>query len=379
MSKIKVLLKQRPSDFIVKEILPDRRILDISQDYDYPSDGDCAHCILCKEDMDQFKAVSYIASALGISSQDVGICGTKDKRAVTMQRVSVKGCDKEKIKGCLSENPKIKYLGRGPELRIGELFGNHFEIVLRGVTCKRDELVKCLDVMKDNSRFPNYFGSQRFGADRPVSHIVGKHVVLGDFKSAVMDYVSLCFPAEREVIKTAREMAKKDLKKALELFPKSSYYERVMIAHLLDYPGDYKGAFFRLPVKLQKLLVHAYQSYLFNKVLDAVVLKSIGNRMLEIPLFGFGMKVPKDSRLSAVMRDVLKDEKISLQNFRDNVSRKLGSRGGRRKAFETALDFSVLEIGDDELNSGKLKCRIAFSLKKGTYATTFLGHFFDVS
>ncbi len=200
-----------------------------------------------------------------------------------------------------------------------------------------------------------------------------------DFRRAVLDYISLVFPEEAEMIKKAREAAKTDLEKSLELFPKSSYYERVMILHLIDNPGDYRGAFGRLPSNLQKLMVHAYQSYLFNKVLDMVVEDNVGNTILELPLFGFGMKVPKDARLVRIMRDVLKEENISLQDFRDDETRTLGSKGGRRKAFEAAHDFSVIEIGDDELNPGRLKCKISFSLKKGTYATTFLDTFFRIS
>ncbi len=379
MSKIKVLLKQRPSDFIVKEILPDRRILDISKDYDYPSEGDCAHCILCKEDMDQFKAVSFAAFVLGISSKNIAICGTKDKKAVTVQRVSIIGCSKDDIDSYSSGNPVLVYLGKGPVLHIGELYGNRFEIILRDISIGRDEIEEYLMEIEKSPKFPNYFGKQRFGAKRPVSHIVGKHVIRKDFRRAVLDYISLVFPEERENIKEAREIAKTDLEKSLELFPKSSYYERVMILHLIDNPGDYRGAFGRLPSNLQKLMVHAYQSYLFNKVLDAAVKKKIGNRMLEIPLFGFGMSIPKDKRLVQIMQDVLKAEGISLQDFRDDETRTLGSKGGRRRAFEAAHDFSVIEIGDDELNPAKIRCKISFSLKKGTYATTFLDTFFIIS
>ncbi|NOQ55961.1 MAG: tRNA pseudouridine(13) synthase TruD [Nanohaloarchaea archaeon] len=377
-NKIKARLKQVPSDFVVKEILPDRCILDINSDYDYPKEGNTVHCILKKENIDQFRAVGIIASELGLLSKDVAICGTKDKRAHTTQRVSIKGSKKEDIGNITSDNLILKYLGRGPELRIGELYGNHFEITLRDIDISRDELLKYLQKIKDNPRFPNHFGEQRFGSIRPISHIVGKHVILGDFKGAVLDYICLCFLRENETIKAARTMAKTDLKVALEMFPKSSYYERVMMVHLIEKPEDYRGAFFRLPSNLQKLMVHAYQSYLFNKILDKLIVSNVGNRMLEIPLFGFGMNIPKDLKLIKIMRDVLKEEKISLENFRDDASRQLGSKGGRRKAFQTAEKFKVIEISDDELNLGKIKCKISFSLRKGTYATVFLGNHFEL-
>ena len=379
MDKIKARLKQMPSDFVVKEILPDKRILDINSDYDYPNEGNTLHCILKKEDIDQFRAVGIIASELGIASKDVAICGTKDKRAHTTQRVSIKGCKLEDVEKLVINNVSLKSLGRGSELRIGELYGNHFEIVLRDIDVNKGELLNSLQKIKDNPKFPNHFGEQRFGSIRPISHIVGKHVILGDFKGAVLDYVCLCFPGESESMKAARTMAKTDLKGSLELFPKSSYYERVMVSHLIDRLDDYRGAFFRLPSNLQKLMVHAYQSYIFNKILDKVISSGFGNRMLEVPLFGFGMNIPKDPKLVAIMRDVFKEEKISLENFRNDVSRQLGSKGGRRRAFQVAEKFKILEISDDELNLGKMKCKISFSLRKGTYATVFLGNSFDLS
>ncbi|MEA3229703.1 MAG: tRNA pseudouridine(13) synthase TruD [archaeon] len=377
--KIKVKLKLQPLDFVVREILPDRRILDIDTEFDYSQEGECLHCMLRKDNVDQFKALSFIASALDISSKNIAVCGTKDKKAITVQRISICGCKKEDIDKLSFEYMDLKFLGRGSVLNIGELYGNNFDIVLRNIYLQKDGLQKHLDRIKQRPVFPNYFGVQRFGVERPISHVIGKHVILSDFKSAVMDYITVVFPRESEDLKAARRMAKTDLKKSLELFPVIFYYERIMILYLLDNPDDYVGAFSRLPFNLQKLMVHAYQSYLFNKVLDAVVSENIGDRRLEIPLFGFGMNAPKDKRLAAVMRNVLKEEAISLQSFRDDVSRKLGSKGGRRRAFETAFDFSVIDIGEDDMNKGKLKCRISFFLRKGTYATTFLSTFFDLS
>ncbi|MCK5290069.1 MAG: tRNA pseudouridine(13) synthase TruD, partial [Candidatus Aenigmarchaeota archaeon] len=236
--KIRAKIKQVPEDFCVTEILPDKRHSDALDAGSYLQEGQCVYCTLKKHDMDQFHAVSIIASELDIPSRNIAICGTKDKRAVTVQRVSIKGCTEEKIQACNLSNPALACLGRGAELHIGDLYGNRFEIVLRDVSSRQSEIEACLDEIKANSRFPNSFGEQRFGAKRPVSHIVGKHVIKKDFRNAVLDYITLVFPEEAEKIKEARVVAKRDLKGSLELFPKSSYYERVMILHLIDNPGD---------------------------------------------------------------------------------------------------------------------------------------------
>ena len=41
---------------------------------------------------------------------------------------------------------------------------------------------------------PNYFGLQRFGATRPVTHLVGECILHGDFEKAVITYIGLAFP-----------------------------------------------------------------------------------------------------------------------------------------------------------------------------------------
>ena len=47
----------------------------------------------------------------------------------------------------------------------------------------RDELGKGL--------FPNWIGPQRFGSGRPVTPVVGRHVIADDWESAVMSYLSM--------------------------------------------------------------------------------------------------------------------------------------------------------------------------------------------
>ena len=43
---------------------------------------------------------------------------------------------------------------------------------------------------------PNYFGLQRFGATRPVTHLVGEWILKRDFEQAVVTYVGKEFPGE---------------------------------------------------------------------------------------------------------------------------------------------------------------------------------------
>ena len=41
-----------------------------------------------------------------------------------------------------------------------------------------------------------------------------------------------------------------------------------MLNYLVEHPGDYAHSFDVLSVNLKRLFVHAYQSYLFNRILS---------------------------------------------------------------------------------------------------------------
>ena len=88
--------------------------------------------------------------------------------------------------------------------------------------------------------FPNYFGIQRFGAVRPITHIVGEKIVQGDYEGAVLDYLTIGSPnfAGHEGREYLSET--KDFTKSLEKFPPHMLFERQLLGHLSRNEGDYK-------------------------------------------------------------------------------------------------------------------------------------------
>ena len=117
---------------------------------------------------------------------------------------------------------------------------------------------------------PNFFGHQRFGTTRPITHLVGKAIVQGDFEEAAMLFLAKPSVHEHPASRQARQELQTtgNFKQAQENFPKQLRFERIMLNHLADNPGDFVGAFQSLPVKLQALFVQAHQSYLFNRFLS---------------------------------------------------------------------------------------------------------------
>ena len=117
---------------------------------------------------------------------------------------------------------------------------------------------------------PNYFGLQRFGATRPVTHLVGEWILKGDYEQAVMTYVGLAFDGEAERVREIRTafLETRDIKAALSDLPPQMSYERAMLHYLYSNPTDYGGALLELPPKLLSMFVSAFQSYLFNCALS---------------------------------------------------------------------------------------------------------------
>ncbi|SFB92145.1 tRNA pseudouridine13 synthase [Halobiforma haloterrestris] len=223
-----------------------------------------------------------LSDALGISRERVDWAGTKDKYAVTTQLFSVYGADPDDLPEI--DGVEIEVLGRaGRGLEFGDLAGNAFEVVVSdpaepdnadGIT---DELHAFggRDGEPREIGVPNFFGQQRFGSRRPITHEVGLEVVRGDWEGAVMAYLGRPTEAEPEGTQAARTFLEetRDWAEALERFPNRLRYERSMLHELAECdgepgPDEFRAALERVPSNLQRLFVHAAQSYAFNLMLS---------------------------------------------------------------------------------------------------------------
>jgi tRNA pseudouridine13 synthase len=420
------IIRYLPEDFLVEEMLVNGSLAEVSPtrkeqvlDGTTPSQQHLL-CILVKRDWDNLQAVKAIARQLGISMRQVGIAGLKDARALTAQHITIRGVSVEDV-----QKVKIKDLDVRPigcfhtRLSPNHLLGNSFKIVIRRLSHSKaalqERISKLFEEIQALGGVPNFFGHQRFGTLRPITHLVGKAIVKRDIREAVMLFLAKSTPTEHPESRKAREELWKtqDFKKALEIFPKSLHYERLMLKHLVKKPNDFIGALKRLPIKLQRLFPQAYQAYLFNKILserirqglpinraeagDYVVevdptglpntskykiasLETIsevnraiksGKMLLAIPLAGFRQKMSQGVQ-GEIERAVFDDEGISPEDFKIKGMPKLGLRGDLRAALSRIKDFHVYEVSADEMNPGKNKVIMGFMLYRGSYATIIL-------
>ncbi|VVB89977.1 putative tRNA pseudouridine synthase D [uncultured archaeon] len=246
-----------------------------------------------------------------------------------------------------------------------------------------------------------------------MTHVVGEAILQGDFRDAALTYIARPFPDEPEEIKKVRQyvLDTGDFKEGLKMYPLRLQFERAMMNHLIAYPEDYTGAFRVLSPNLQKMFLHAYQSYIFNIILSRRIASGMSIHEAyegDIVCFKNEMGMPDISRLQKVTKDnldgisnlinrgrafvtaplvgydtdfaegapgdaergVVLDLGVDLDKFRIPAMPELSSKGLRREiVLPVRPEFDVAE---DELNYGRTKLAIAFSLPKGGYATTVL-------
>jgi tRNA pseudouridine13 synthase len=228
-------------------------------------------CRLTKTNWELQHAVKELAKRLAISHRRIGWAGTKDRNAITRQLISLYNVTPEQMAGVYLKDITLEVIGQSNEaLALGNLLGNRFDITIRDTeSADTGSLVEQITGTLAEG-IPNYFGLQRFGALRPVTHKVGEWILRGNYEEAVMTYVSMEFPGEPEGIASIRSAyrATRDPGAALHNLPVHMNYERAMLHHLYTHEGDYAGALQELPPKLLSMFVSAYQSYIFNCALS---------------------------------------------------------------------------------------------------------------
>jgi len=254
-------LRTEPEDFVVEEIPAGP----------WKETGKYLVVRLTKRNWEQQRLVKELARALGISHRRISWAGTKDRRAVTSQYISIQGIGPADLDRVRLPDIRLEPAGRSDRaIALGELAGNRFRIRIRD--CDPADLAARVAGIAGAASLeaPNYVGIQRFGVIRPVTHIVGEKILRGDLEGAVLTYTGAAFPAEPPEVRDARSafLADRDVKEAIRRFPVRLTFERAMLHHLDRRPGDYAGALRALPPRLLSMFVSAFQSFLFNTLLS---------------------------------------------------------------------------------------------------------------
>ncbi|QQG39688.1 MAG: tRNA pseudouridine(13) synthase TruD [Candidatus Aenigmatarchaeota archaeon] len=347
-------IKQKMEDFVVEE-MP----LEFTE-------GDAFTALFVeKRGLDTFETTQRIAKALGLKRRAVAYAGMKDRYAITKQWFSVPGrANIEKIEE--SGLRVLEHRPIGEPIHLGELAGNRFAVTIRGIKIslrETDERLRVLINEIEQRGIPNFFGPQRFGANRPVTHRVGRKIIKGDFDGAVFDYLALDFEGETEDARSARRRlaGEKDYKRALEYFPRGMAYERMLLTVLAEGGGSIQ-ALRALPLGLAKLFIDAYQSYIFNLALSRFLEGKETITNFPAHVTGYKTSLGK-GEFDHCVRKVLEEESVTEEDFFVQKMPELAQKGAIRSAMiYPKIAFSTA--------SGSATLR--FELKKGSYATTVI-------
>ncbi|MFW9830714.1 MAG: tRNA pseudouridine(13) synthase TruD [Candidatus Thorarchaeota archaeon] len=406
-------LRQSPEDFIVQEIGLDGSIAPLTpteQTYtDQP--GKFLAFFLVKRNLDTIQAIRVLSKTVGVSYKRFSYAGMKDRRAITSQRVSFYRGTRQDLIG--REIPKIQLLHphRVAKPTVpGALQGNRFTITVREVNLPKKEVQHRLTSIRNDHKavggFLNYYGPQRFGIMQPTTHLVGRELIRGNFEEAVKILLQGEAPTYNEEEDLAEETDDARSQHSRFGAPYQTY-ERAITHYLNKHPEDFTGCLKVIPKDLARLYIHAYQSFIFNRVIskraslgislqqpqvgdyimpisgEIHAVRSItkenlttaetavktGTQKLVIPIIGYDFETVEFAGVPGdIITSVLEEENVAPEFFRIKDFPVLSSRGTFRPLLVDAknLEAQVFEEKDDT------PVTIRFDLAKGSYASVIL-------
>ncbi len=375
-------IKQGIEGFVVSELVDES--LDISLSYDeshrYPL------YVLEKQNIDSNHALFEIQRELRMRFRVMGI---KDAKAVTTQYAGMERVIRNPPAELRSRHTRLTLKGftKHP-LDKRFLVGNKFEIRIYNV--RSSELSNFVPQI---SKVGNFYGLQRFGSERLVTHLIGREIVKRNFMHAVELLLSYTTEFDTQISREIRNMCAdpRKYRQVLKMLPRGMDIERQVLSALVG--GRNAIASLRaVPIMIRRLFVQAYQAYIFNRCLSRAIMggedllqPQAGDLCFEIEgpvTFGRIIKYNTDSktrlvpairmagytfqpgkgRFENITRAILREEEVDPKDFYIKEMQELSHQGGFRQAPLWCTDFWY---GRDPL-------RVSFKLPKGSYATTLL-------
>ncbi|CAI5785198.1 pseudouridylate synthase 7 homolog isoform X2 [Podarcis lilfordi] len=384
------------------------------------SRGSYCHFVLYKENKDTMDAINVLSRFLRVKPNIFSYMGTKDKRAITVQEIAVLRITAQRLahlNNCLMNFKLGNFSYKNHPLKLGELQGNHFTVVLRNITGTDDQVQHAMQSLREIG-FVNYYGMQRFGTTAVPTYQVGRAILQNNWNE-VIDLILKPRPGAEKgyLVKCREEWAKtKDPDAALKKLPVKRCVEGQLLRGLSKYGlKNIVSAFGIIPRNNRLMYIHSYQSYVWNNMVSRrieeyglvavpgdLVLKGgtavyieesdVDNYTIHdvvMPLPGFDVIYPKH-KIGKAYEEILAADNLDISNMKHKI-RDYSLSGAYRKIIIRPQDVSwELVVYDDPkiplfntdldklegkppavlATEGKYKAlKMDFSLPPSTYAT----------
>ena len=361
------IIRKQKEDFNVSELITEKSSSRIC------SESGFAVYKLQKNGIDTTHALDEIFRKHGVRLKSLGL---KDASAITEQFVfTTYKTDKHiEINEAKYNLKKVGFTDK--VLSKKEMIGNHFQIKIDGAS---DELSK----FSEFDKILNFYGYQRFGSRRPVTHLIGRSMIQKDFAGAID--LLLSFTSEYDSTKNTklRELMS-DVSKypeALKIIPKTMDLEKTALKEMIEHNDPIK-TIRALPLQIRRFFVQSYQSYIFNHTLsmsldageelfspqsEDVCYNKNGElgkfendplQRLSIPFVGYSYY--KKTRFNYYIEKILRDEGITHKDFFSKEIQEISNEGGFRNSSIKCDDYGV----NNDI--------VSFSLSRGSFATIIL-------
>lgn len=377
-------LKRIPEDFVVTE--RNRKQCD---------GGRFALYELSKTSIGTHEAISQISRNWNLTPHQVAHAGLKDRHAVTSQLITIRNGPQG---DCESKLWSLTYLGQTcDEMTAADIESNSFEITVRGLSAVQASAA--IDHLQSISSvgYPNYFDSQRFGSLTCTGRYAAERWCKRDFATALWLIL-----AEYNAHDDAEERRSKqilrdhwgDWKTAKALLPKS--HRRSVVTYLCDHPTKFRKAFALVNSDLRGLVLSAFQSAVWNRMLKLAILEcseaanleaekstiEIGDCELpishceikDIPTelsLPSGRKRTMDATSERLAAKALGEFKMQLSDMKLSFPRDRWFSKGQRASWIRPQELKF-EKDVDDLQPGRSLIRMAFDLPRGCYATMLI-------
>jgi tRNA pseudouridine13 synthase len=389
-----VKIKVRPEDFVVQE----RAEVELD-----PTSGPFAVYELAKRQWDSFDLLAYLSRRLGVQRRDIHLAGLKDRFGDTAQLLSVRlpapgrGGLPARL---LDKGFRLTLRGyAGRPLAARDLAGNFFRIVVRDIAPRESARCRQAVAAVAETGLPNYYDEQRFGSARHGQGFMGKEVFLGNREQALRLY----FTPSRHDDRRTRELKSCAIQhwgRWGECLPLAFGDYRPLLEYLAAHRRAFRQALERLDRRYLVFVLNAYQSYLFNRILErrllalaaehgfALLTRSYRHgRFLyprelpaglpeklaqeRLPVPGFDSQVD-DPAVRGIAEEVLAGEGIGWSDLRVRQLSRLRVHGVERAALVFPRELAIGEPAGDELYPGRHRLDLEFFLPRGSYATLLL-------